>query len=437
LSLLRKTQMDIKIEKPQRISGEIEIPGDKSISHRSLIFGAISGGKTSIRNFLKSRDCLSTLSCIQQLGVEVITGEVVEIKGKNLTEPFEVLDCGNSGTTMRLLSGVVAAHSFYSVLSGDTSLNRRPMKRIITPLSLMGAVLKGRENDTYPPLTVIGKKLKGINYQMPVASAQVKSCIILATLFSRGRSTIEEPGISRDHTERMLEYFAGQIERKENKIIVEGEQELQGREVFIPGDFSSASVLMALTALSPGSRLLIKNVGLNPTRTGFLKVLEKMKVKFEMSREKNLCGEPMGDIEITGMDKIHGIEISSELVPLVIDEIPLMAVMACMAEGKTVISGAQELRVKESDRLKAIASELKKMGAVISEKEDGLEIEGPQRLNAATVNSWNDHRIAMAMVVAGSAAEGETVIENVDCIDISFPGFLNLIEKIGIKIEKV
>ncbi|MGB9677866.1 MAG: 3-phosphoshikimate 1-carboxyvinyltransferase, partial [Candidatus Ratteibacteria bacterium] len=339
--------MDVIIEKPKALKGEIELPGDKSISHRSLIFGSIAEGQTIIHNFLKSEDCFATIDCLKKLGVEIEEKEnKVIIKGSNFKESEDILDCKNSGTTMRLLSGILSAKPFYSVLTGDESLRRRPMDRIIKPLSLMGGEIYGRENNKYPPLTILGKKLKGINYKMEVASAQVKSCIILATLFSDGVSLIEEIYQTRDHTERMLKYFEGNIEIEDKKIIVKGNQRLKGKEIYIPGDFSSASYFIAASLIIPGSKILIKNVGINPTRTGFLKVIEKMGGKFEILNNREICNEPVGDIEILYTEKLKGVIILPEEVPNIIDEIPLIAVLGTFAEGKTIVSGANELRVK-------------------------------------------------------------------------------------------
>ncbi len=428
--------MDVIIEKPKALKGEIELPGDKSISHRSLIFGSIAEGQTIIHNFLKSEDCFATIDCLKKLGVEIEEKEnKVIIKGSNFKESEDILDCKNSGTTMRLLSGILSAKPFYSVLTGDESLRRRPMDRIIKPLSLMGGEIYGRENNKYPPLTILGKKLKGINYKMEVASAQVKSCIILATLFSDGVSLIEEIYQTRDHTERMLKYFEGNIEIEDKKIIVKGNQRLKGKEIYIPGDFSSASYFIAASLIIPGSKILIKNVGINPTRTGFLKVIEKMGGKFKILNNREICNEPVGDIEILYTEKLKGVIILPEEVPNIIDEIPLIAVLGTVAEGKTIVSGANELRVKESDRIKSIVTELRKLGAEIVEKEDGFIVEGKQKLKGAKVNSWNDHRIAMCLFIASFVAEGKTIIENYECVNISFPEFFDKFKNLDIEFE--
>ncbi len=349
-----------------------------------------------------------------------------------LKESDDILDCKNSGTTMRILSGLLATQRFYSVLTGDSSLRKRPMGRIIEPLRLMGAQIFGRTNNNFPPLTIIGGKLKPIRYKLPVASAQVKSCLILASLFTEGRCEIEEPAISRDHTERMVEYLGGRIEKDGNKMLVKGPQKLKGREIFIPGDFSSATFFITLTALIKNSHLRITNLGLNPTRTGFLEVIKRMGVRFKISNLKELNNEPVGDIEIWGNGRMKGTKIDGKEIPLLIDEIPVISLISCFCEGETEISGAKELRFKESDRLRAIKTELTKMGADIIEKEDGLLITGVGRLKGAEVYSWNDHRIAMMLAIAGCVAEGKTLVRNIECIDVSFPEFFNLLRKIKI-----
>ncbi len=425
--------MDVIIKKPERLKGEVEIPGDKSISHRALMFGSISEGETKIFNISKSKDCISTLNCLRKLGVEIEENErFLIVKGGKIKESEDILDCGNSGTTIRLLSGILVAHPFYSVLTGDSSLRRRPMDRIIKPLLMMGGEIYGRNNNTYPPLTIIGKKLKGINFKMEIPSAQVKSCVIFATIFADGETIIEELYETRDHTERMLKYFGGKIEKEGKNIIIKGNQKLKGKEVWIPGDFSSASYFIASALIFPEAFLLIKNVGLNPTRTGFLKVIERMGGNLKILNQKEISGEPTGDIEVCYTEKLKGVEILPEEVPNIIDEIPLIAVFASVAEGKTIVKGAKELRVKESDRIKAISTELKKLGADIEEKEDGFIIEGLKKLKGARVNSWGDHRIAMCLIVASFLAEGEVIVENVDCIDISFPEFFEKFRSIGV-----
>ncbi|MFN4227883.1 MAG: 3-phosphoshikimate 1-carboxyvinyltransferase [Candidatus Ratteibacteria bacterium] len=428
--------MDIIIQKNKRLKGEIKLPGDKSISHRALIFGAISEGITEISNILRGNDVFSTLNCLKKLGVKIEEKQdLVIIQGDKLKEPEDILDCGNSGTTIRLLSGVLASQPFYSVLTGDNSLRNRPMDRIIKPLKMMGGKLYGRNNNRFPPITIIGEKLKGINFKMEIASAQVKSCIILATLFSEGNTEIEEQYQTRDHTERMLKYFGGQIEIEERRIFIKGNQKLKGRKIFIPGDFSSACYFITASLLIPESEIIVKDVGLNPTRIGFLKIIERMGGKFEILNQKEICNEPVGDIKVYYSGKLNGVEITPEEVPNVIDEIPLIAVLGSVAKGKTIVSGAKELRVKESDRIKAIATELKKMKANIFEKEDGFIIEGVDRLTAAEVESWDDHRIAMSLFIAGIIADGKTVLKNAECVKISFPEFFDKFRELGVYFE--
>jgi len=422
--------MNIIVEKAKKVEGEIKVPGDKSISHRSLIFGAISEGKTEITNLLESDDCFSTLSCLENTGIKIEKGENFIVYGNTFKEPEDILNCGNSGTTIRLISGVLATKNFLSILTGDNSLRNRPMKRIIEPLEKMGCFIIGRENNCFPPLVIKGGKLNGIEYKMPVPSAQVKSCIILASIFSEGETIIEEPYLTRNHTEKMLEYFGGKILKKEKKIFIPGKQKLYGKKVFVPGDFSSASYFIAIGLLVENSKIRIKNVGLNPTRTHFLNIIKKMGGKIEIIEKKKICNEEVGTIEIEYKGRLNGIEIKEEEVPLIIDEIPLIGVISSVSKGKTIVSGAKELRYKESDRIKAIVSELKKMGSEIYEKEDGFEIYGVEKLKGNKVNSWNDHRIAMCLTIAGLIADGETKIENTDCIKISFPQFYNLLSSI-------
>ncbi|MCM8833503.1 MAG: 3-phosphoshikimate 1-carboxyvinyltransferase, partial [Candidatus Omnitrophica bacterium] len=363
--------------------------------------------------------------------IEEKNGKVI-VEGGKLKEPEDILDCGNSGTTIRLLSGILAGQKFYSVLTGDSSLRKRPMDRIIKPLKMMGGEIYGRDNNKFPPLTIIGKKLNGINFKMEIASAQVKSCIILATLFADGYTEIEEPYQTRDHTERMLKYFGGEIITNGKKIFIKGNQKLKGRKISVPGDFSSSAYFVAGALVIPDSEILIKNVGLNPTRIGFLKVIERMGGKFEILNKKEISGEPIGDVKIYYSEKLKGVEIFPEEVPNIIDEIPLIAVLGSISEGITIVTGAKELRVKESDRIKSITTELKKLSADIEEREDGFIVRGVKKLKAAKVNSWQDHRIAMSLVIASFVAEGKTVIENAECVEISFPEFFDKYRQLGI-----
>ncbi|MCM8772833.1 MAG: 3-phosphoshikimate 1-carboxyvinyltransferase [Candidatus Omnitrophica bacterium] len=428
--------MKVIVEKPKKINGIIELPGDKSITHRAFLFGSIARGKTVIYNYSKGKDCMTTLKCIENLGIKVERNEErIIIEGNEYREPEDVLNCENSGTTIRLLSGILASKPFYSVLTGDSSLRQRPMDRIIKPLREMGAEIYGRSNDKYPPLTIKGKKLKGINFKMEIPSAQVKSCIIFATIFADGKTEIEEIYQTRDHTERLLKFLDGNIRKEGTKIILEGNQVLKGKEIYIPGDFSSASYFIASTFLIPGASIIIKKVGLNPTRTGFLNVIERMGGKFKILNQMEISNEPVGDLKVEYTENLKGVEILPSEVPNIIDEIPIIAILGCIAKGKTVVSGAKELRVKESDRIKSITTELKKLGADIEEKEDGFIVKGGKKLKGTNVNSWNDHRIAMALTLASFIAEEKTIIENSECVDISFPEFFDKFRELGVNFK--
>lgn len=421
------------IEKINGISGTISVPGDKSISHRAVMLAAISKGKTTIEGFLNGQDCLSTIRCFRAMGVQIEQqGQSVEVEGRGLTglqEPQDILDAGNSGTTMRLLSGILAGQNFFSVLTGDQSLRQRPMARVTEPLKRMGAVIDGRQSGQFAPLGIRGGGLQGITWETPVASAQIKSAILLAGLYASGRTTVQEPAISRDHTERMLAGFGIQVERQGTAVTVRPGI-LEGQHILVPGDISSAAFFMVAAAAKPGSHLIIKNVGLNPTRTGIIDVLRQMGADIEIENLRHFGGEEAGDMIIRGAS-LTGTEINSEIVPRLIDEIPVLAVAAALADGITYIRGAGELKVKESNRLAAIASELRKMGVQITELPDGLEIHGPNKIRGAAVNSYHDHRIAMAMAVCGLFAEGKTTIADSGCIDISFPGFGELLQQIA------
>lgn len=419
--------MELVLEKINKIKGNIFVPGDKSISHRSLILGSISRGETRVYNLLNSLDCLRTLECMQSLGVKIELDEdnSVNIKGKGLyglQEPKAILDVGNSGTTIRLLAGLLSGQNFYSVLNGDNSIRKRPMKRVVQPLRLMGADIWGREDGHFAPLSIKGSKLNSFQYTLPVASAQVKSALLLAGLYATGKTAISEPLSTRDHTERMLETMQADIKISPPEVKIKGGIELRSTDIFIPGDISSAAYFIAAASILRDSQIIIKQVGVNPTRTGIFEILKKMGTKIDILDYQIKSNEPRADLKIE-YSELKGIEIKEEMVPLLIDELPLIAVVATQAQGKTVVSGARELRVKESDRIKAIVSELKKMGADIEEEEDGFIINGPTRLQGAVCESYNDHRIAMSLAVAALLAEGKTVIRNSECIDISFPGF--------------
>ena len=426
--------MELVLEKINKLRGNIYVPGDKSISHRSLILGSIAQGETRIYNFLNSLDCLKTLECMQALGVKIELDEnnSVKIKGKGLyglQEAKGILDVGNSGTTIRLLTGLLGGQSFYSVLSGDDSIRRRPMKRVIEPLRLMGADIWGRKDGQFAPLSIKGSKLNPFQYTLPVASAQVKSALLLAGLYAAGGTIIKEPLLTRDHTEKMLEIIRADIKISPPEIKIKGGKELRGTDIFIPGDISSSAYFIAAASILRDSQIIIKQVGVNPTRTGIIEILKKMGTKIDILNSQMKSNEPQADLMIE-YSKLKGVEIKKENVPFLIDELPLIAVVATQAQGKTVVSGARELRVKETDRIKAIVSELKKMGADIEEREDGFVVNGPTRLQGAVCENYNDHRIAMSLAVAALLAEGKTVIKNSECISISFPGFEKTLQKL-------
>ena len=408
------------------LKGTITVQGDKSISHRAAIIGSIALGVTRIHNFLLSEDCLRTLEAFKQMGVpiKIKKDEIVEIQGrglKGLKEPFNVIDLGNSGTGARLITGILAAQPFFSVITGDDSLRRRPMERIINPLRMMGASIWGRSYGRYLPLAIRGSTLRGIMWDMVIPSAQVKSAILLAGLYARGDTVVREKIPSRDHTERMLEYFGVNIQRGE-KIIVKGASEPVSRDVMVPGDISSAAFFIVGATITRDSEITIKNVGLNPTRTGFIEILKEMGARIEIVNLSDTGFEPYGDIKIYS-SRLKGITIGGSIIPRLIDEIPVLCIAAAMAKGETLIRDAAELRVKESDRIGVIAECLTRMGVKVETFQDGMRIHGTGRLKGSKVNSHGDHRIAMAMVIAGLVAEGETVVENVACINTSFPAF--------------
>jgi len=424
--------MEVKLELHNSLQGEIEVPGDKSISHRAVMLGSIAEGTTEISNFLDAKDPWSTVNCMRSLGVEIDgEGSNLRVHGvglQGLTEPQDVLDAGNSGTTIRLISGILAGQDFHSVITGDNSLRRRPMGRIAQPLKEMGAKIDGRNGGNLAPLSIRGGSLKGIEYQLKVASAQVKSAILLAGLFAQGETVITEPGNSRDHTERMLTGMGYPLKKEGRTVTLQGGHSLKGLKIRVPGDFSSAAFFMVAASIVEGSDLTIKGVGLNPTRTGLLKVLKEMGAEIKVADERLSGGEPVADLMVKG-SKLRAVEVGGDIIPTMIDEIPVLAVAAAVAEGKTVIRDAAELKVKESNRISTIAQELAKMGADIKELPDGLEISGGRKLKGTVCHSHDDHRIAMALAVASLVAEGETVITSWDSVEISFPGFLDLLKK--------
>lgn len=437
----------LKVRRAPRIETELSVPGDKSISHRAVLLSAISNGRCTITNFLEGEDCRSTAKAMGQLGVVIEMPEpgtvIVEGNRGVFTAPSGDIDCGNSGTTMRLMAGLLSPQKFPCRMTGDPSLSKRPMRRVIDPLQEMGARLHAEGEKQCPPLVVEGGPLEGITYRLPVASAQVKSAVLLAGLFANGRTTVIETTRSRDHTERMFEYYLIKLHRedvwegsspvgrklKETRITVEGGQVPESRDFHVPGDISSAAFWLVAAAAQPGSRLLVKDVGLNPTRTGIIDVLIRMGARIREVVETSAHGEPSGTIDIKG-SRLHGTEIRGAEIPNVIDEIPIIAVAAALAEGRTVIRDASELRVKETDRIAAVAENLRAMGVEVEEFPDGMAITGGKPLKGAKMNSFGDHRIAMAFAIAGLFASGETVIEDTACVQTSYPGFAETLKKI-------
>ncbi len=430
----------IKVSPLKKITGEIAVPGDKSISHRAAILAGLSDGSCYVENFLPSEDCVNTLRAMAQLGVkyEVENGTderpvdlVIHGCGGNLEKASVELDCGNSGTGMRLLAGVLAAQKFDSVLVGDESLSGRPMGRIITPLAEMGAQFETRgEKPGCAPLAITGGSLSPITYEMPMASAQVKSAVLLAGMFAPDKTTVIQPAINRDHTERMLNSFGVKVKTEGNEISVYGGQKVRSRDLVVPGDISSAAFWIVAAACVPGSRLLLSNVGLNPTRTALLDVLIRMGAHIRDHVQHEDGGEPRGSIEIIGR-QLKGTEIKREEVPNLIDEVPILAVAGALAEGELVIRNAAELRVKETDRIETTTENLRLMGADVEEFEDGLIVTGGQSLKGATLDSYGDHRIAMAFAIAGLLAqEGQTTITNTECVATSYPNFLEHLQEI-------
>lgn len=417
------------------LKGTVELIGDKSISHRAIMFSSIAKGTTRIKNFLMGQDCLSTIDCFRKMGVNIdINDKEVIVKGvglRGLKKPNEILNVGNSGTTIRLMMGILAGNEFESTVIGDESIGRRPMKRVTDPLRLMGCNIKGNDDANFTPITIYGGNLNGIEYKMPVASAQVKSSIILASLYADSSSTIIEKSKSRNHTEIMLKSFGADIKSNGLKIDVQPVRELFSvGNINVAGDISSAAFIIAAASIVEGSEVLIKNVGLNETRTGILDVLEAMNGNFEIIDKRVESGEVVGDLIVRYSDKLIGTTIDSNLIPRLIDEIPVIAILATQANGTTVIKDAKELKVKESNRIKAVVDNLKNMGAEIEELEDGMVIKGKTKLKGANIKTFNDHRIAMAFSVASLISEGKLNLDNTACIDISFPGYFDLINNL-------
>ena len=419
--------------KVNSLKGEVAIPGDKSISHRAVMFGSLAEGTTEVTNFLQGADCLSTIFCFRKLGIEIEnTSQRILIHGKGLhglTEPSDTLDTGNSGTTTRLISGILAGQRFTTVLNGDASIQTRPMKRIMTPLSMMGADITSLKGNDCAPLRICGGQLHGIAYTSPVASAQVKSCILLAGLYADAPTSVLEPVLSRNHTELMLAGFGAHITSSGTTATIEPEPDLNGMKIEVPGDISSAAYFLAAGLMIPNSEIMIKNVGINPTRDGILRVAKEMGGDITILNEKTSGGEPTCDLLVRS-SSLKGVTIGGEIIPTLIDEIPMIAVMACFAEGTTTIKDAQELKVKESNRIDTVVTNLKAMGAHIEATDDGMIIEGGYPLHGAVIDSHLDHRIAMSFAVGALGADGETTIEGADCVKISYPEFYQTLEKL-------
>jgi len=422
----------ITISKVPSLKGEIIVPGDKSISHRSIMLGAIANGVTTVRGFLRGEDNLATMAAFRAMGVQIDDdGQVLTIHGRGLhglVEPADVINCGNSGTTIRLLTGLLAGQNFFSVLTGDQYLRKRPMKRIVEPLSRMGAHIQGRAKGSLAPLAISGGTLNAIGYESPVSSAQIKSAIMLAAQYADGDTSVREPSLSRDHSERMFRLFGASLETFHNGVTVKGGVELQGQEINVPGDISSAAFFIVAALITPGSELLIRNVGVNPTRTGIIDVLRSMGGNIELLNEREVSAEPVADI-LVRTSSLKGVQIAGDTVPRAIDEFPAICVAAACAEGITSIRDARELRVKETDRIAAMAVNLRGLGVEVEECDDGMDITGGERLKGGVAESHGDHRIAMSLSIAGLVAGESITINDIDCVATSFPTFYSLLEQ--------
>ena len=425
----------MKLQSIRRLRGEVTIPGDKSISHRAVMFGALAEGKTEITGFLRGADCLSTISCFRQLGISIEeTADKIIVHGKGLhglRAPVSTLDTGNSGTTTRLISGILAGQNFTSVLTGDSSIQRRPMRRIMTPLSQMGASIRSIKENDCAPLEITGSSLHGISYMSPVASAQVKSAVLLAGLYADGETSVTETAISRNHTELMLKSFGADIRTDHLTATIRPIPALHAMDIHVPGDISSAAYFIAAGSLVPDSEILIRNVGINPTRDGIIRVAREMGADITLFNEKN-TGEPVADLLVKS-SSLHGITIGGDIIPTLIDELPIIAVMAAAADGTTVIRDAAELKVKESDRIAVMTENLSAMGCDITATQDGMIIHGRNALQGAVIDPHSDHRIAMSFAVAAMIADGETEIKDADCVMISYPDFYDDLKKLGTK----
>ena len=423
----------MKFTRAEALKGTVTVPGDKSISHRSIMFGALAEGTTRVTNFLQGADCLSTIQCFRKLGIRIEnTPEEIRIYGKGLhglLAPSGVLDTGNSGTTTRLICGILAGQDFQTELNGDASIQSRPMRRIMDPLSQMGAKIESLRGNDCAPLRIQGTKLHGIHYHSKVASAQVKSCILLAGLYADGPVSVTEPSLSRNHSEILLRHFGASVSGEGTTAVIQPEPKLLAQEIQVPGDISSAAYFIAAGLLVPGSEILIRNVGINPTRDGLLKVCKEMGADITLLQEDHRSGEPVADL-LVRHSSLHGVTVEGALIPTLIDELPVVAALACFAEGRTVIRDAQELKVKESNRIDVMTENLRAMGARITATEDGMIIEGGAPLHGAVSDSHLDHRIAMTFAVTALGAEGETTIKDADCVRISYPEFYKELERL-------
>ena len=420
-------------KKTKHLKGEITVPGDKSISHRSIMLGSIASGVTEVHGFLNGADCISSMNCIRQMGVDIdYDGSIVTIHGNGLhglKAPADTLDVGNSGTTTRLMSGILAAQNFSSRVIGDDSICRRPMKRIITPLAMMGADITSERGNDCAPLIINGRKLKGIHYDSPVASAQVKSCVLLAGLYADGETSVTEPYVSRNHTELMLNAFGGSCTTLGTTATVTSDPVLTGQKIVVPGDISSAAYFLVAGLIAENSEITIKNVGINPTRDGIIDVIKMMGGDITFANVNADSGEPTADITVK-TSSLKGCVIAGDIIPKLIDEIPVIAILACFAEGETVIKDAAELKVKESNRIDVMVNNLSAMGADITGTDDGMIIRGGKPLHSAVIHSKKDHRIAMSFAVAAMCAEGETEILDANCVNISYPDFYRDLENL-------
>ncbi len=422
----------IQYHKPS-LKGTLTIPGDKSVSHRSIMFGSIATGKTTVDGFLLGEDCLSTIDCFRKLGVKIdVEGTNVAIDSPGIDgwqEPTEVLYTGNSGTTTRLMLGILAGSNVHTVMTGDASIGKRPMRRVIDPLRQMGAHITGRADGQYTPLAIQGTPLHAIDYKMPVASAQVKSAVLLAGLRAEGTTIVRETEVSRDHTERMLRQFGAQVDVDNGVISLKGGQTLTGTHVAVPGDISSAAFFLVAGAICKDSRIVLENVGINPTRDGIIEVLQNMGASMVVIPNKDGQSEPTATITIE-TSKLTGTTIEGDIIPRLIDEIPILALLATQAQGKTIIKDAEELKVKETDRITAVVDELKKLGATIEATEDGMIIEGPTPLQGASLKTYGDHRIGMMGAVAALISDGVVTLDDAQCIAVSYPAFFEHVEAV-------